>query len=136
MALFEDDPKWNGPVRILPSEFFISVGPGKQEGKFYPTMMKPRLNGEALNYLGGTEEYMIVGQLKFGFDTINEALDFAAKMMTAVPILKDDMYQWPYFVEESEAIKRIKQQAVDRRIIRQTKMRQQFGSKKNGHDVA
>lgn len=128
--LFEDDPKWNGPVKIDPSECFISTGPGDLEGKYYPVLMKPRAEGEELNRLGGTEHYMILGKMLFSFDTAREALYFAAKTMTAVPILIDDKYKWPYFSERGA---KVRLQAAERRVRRNKKFAEHMRKSKNGH---
>lgn len=111
---FEDDPQWNGPDKIPPSTFFISAGPGRLQGKWYPTLMKPRDVGEELNRLGGNEDFKVVAQMKFSFDTAEQAIDYAAKLMTSVSVLNGlGGYSWPYFKHDKT---KAQVEADDRRV--------------------
>lgn len=131
--LFEDDPRWNGPRQIQPSECFISVGPGPSEDKFYPVLMAPKdsplLKDLPHFELDEDSEYVTFAKLKAGFNKSREALLFAARMMKSVAIYDDihDSFEWPYF-------NRFKAQAQlaaeERRARKRKKVEEAFAKRK------
>lgn len=75
--------------KILPSEMFISVGPGEIEGQYYACVMAP---------VESTDEYKIIAKCNYGFETEGQAKQDAARQYPSLPVLSGpDEYQYPYY---------------------------------------
>lgn len=90
---FEENPRWNGPKKIPPTEMLITTGPGAIEGQYYPVIIKQR----DILIVGEKNAWDVLARMKMGFDTEDEALMFAARSMRAVPILRHGKIRYPYF---------------------------------------
>jgi hypothetical protein len=98
---FDDDPKWNGPEKLSPSEWFISIGPGALEGKYYPCLMRPRsevTENDRVLVDDPAESCVVMARMKTGFDTAEEAREFASRSMTSVAVLgTDGEFTYPHW---------------------------------------
>lgn len=98
MGVPEIDPRFNRKEKISPEEFFISVGPGEIEDKYYACIMTPERDGH----------YTVVAKMKAGYDTAEEAKAVAGQMLPSLPILVGadseyfDSYEYPYYKEQEE----------------------------------
>lgn len=109
--------------KVHQREYFISVGPGPQEDRYYACIMRPATDEEILN---GSDEFIIFGKEnnKCGHRTADDAKKAAAQRYPTLPVLVvGDTYFYPCY--ESYARKlRVLHEAEKKR---QRKKRRRLG---------
>lgn len=121
----EQDPRFHRIEKILPSEFFISTGPGELEDKHYACIMAPKKN-EA-------DGYDVVAKCRYGFDGPREAMDDAARQYPSLPILSGpDEYQYPFYDMRKM---QILAEAQERRNKRKEKLRVNWKKTQEGQKI-
>lgn len=121
----ERDPRFHRLEKISPNEYFISVGPGEIEGKYYATIMAPSKDPES------PTGYDIIAICRYGFDTELGAKVDAAKQFPSLPVLGGtDSYSYPYYNQHKLQVILKAQELRDRKAAkRQTNWDKQQKSK-------
>jgi hypothetical protein len=98
--------------KVDPKDFFISVGPGEYEGRYYGCVMRPSTDEEIE---AGSDPFTVVAvEVGMGHEKDIEAKTAASQRYPTIPVLMGDEYFYPCF-KSYDRKRRILQAAEDRR---------------------
>lgn len=134
----EEDPRFHRKEKILPSEYFISTGPGEITGKYYACMMSPNLEFDPNQpddtvVIDMNKPYKIIAKCYYGFKTPHEALMDASRQFPSLPVLiGGDKYEYPHYQVPSK----FETEAQTRQERRATKLAENLRKTKEGQEQA